>query len=218
MSGELLAVCTVAEVIPDAGRVGRTGIDKQPRTGPVRVTAAGLDDDEICDSEHHGGRDQAVYAYAAEDARRWADELGHEVPPGRFGENLTVEGLMVSDAVVGQRWRVGEQCVLEVTLPRDPCATFARRVDATLGVQEHWVRRFTERGDAGAYLRVLEPGEVRAGDAVEVVHTPEHGVTVRDVFVATDPGAMGRLLREGRDVPAKAAVKAARVVTRAGGS
>ena len=99
-----------------------------------------------------------MYAVAAEELAWWGAELGRELGPGAFGENLTTEGLDVDGALVGERWRVGETVVLEVTGPRIPCATFA----AHLG-ERGWVKRFAERGRTGAYLAVVVPGEVRVG-------------------------------------------------------
>lgn len=209
--GRVVAVCTTAQVHPDSGLVGRTGIDKRPRDGGVAVDVTGLEGDVVCDLERHGGRDQAVYAYDEADAQRWGHELGRVVVPGELGENLTLTGVTVSDAVVGQRWQVGAQVVLEVTLPRTPCATFARWTG-----QPRWVRRFAERGDTGTYLRVITPGTVQAGDRVQVLHTPEHRVTVRQVFTGTDPAALARLLSEGVDLPPKAVAKAEQVLTRKG--
>lgn len=128
--GQLVAVCTVHEVRPDPGMKGRTAIDKRPRSGAVSVGADALAGDIIADEVNHGGRDQAVYAYAQEEADRWAAELGPAVGPGWFGENLTVTGIAVTDAVIGERWCIGgdrpDATVLEVTLPRTPCATFGR--------------------------------------------------------------------------------------------
>ena len=110
-----------------------------------------------------------------------------------FGENLTTSGLDVDGAVVGERWRVGS-ALLEVTGPRIPCATFA----AWMG-ERGWVRRFTERGRTGAYLAVVEPGVVGAGDAVEVLGRPGHGITVPEVFRAFtgDDGEAERVLAAG---------------------
>jgi len=211
VAGELVAVCTVHEVRPDPGMKGRTAIDKRPRAGMVQIGTDGLEGDVIADEVNHGGRDQAVYAYAREEAARWVDELGREVPPGWFGENLAVRGLVVTDAVIGERWRIGgnraDATVLEVTLPRTPCMTFTRWVQ-----QPHWVRRFAERGDVGAYLRVVQPGTVVAGDPVQVLSRPAHGVTVRELFGDTDPERMARLLEHGTDVPAKAVAKAQRML------
>lgn len=178
MTATLEAVCVVRAIKPDAGRVGRTAIDKRAVDGPVRVETLGLADDTQCDTKDHGGIKKALYAYAREEAERWAEELGREVPPGQFGENLAVRGLDVTDAVVGERWRIGDTVEVAVTEPRVPCATFARHMDN----EPQWVRRFTERGDVGAYLEVLVPGSVRAGDPVVVVSRPANAPTIRQVF------------------------------------
>lgn len=179
MAATVVAVCVVHQIRPDRGRVGRTAIDKRPVEGPVQVGPLGLDGDLQADNRDHGGVHQAVYSYAREEAQRWAAELGEDVPPGRFGENLATRGLPVTDTVLGERWRIGDMLELEVTGPRIPCATFGR----FLG-QRRWVRRFSERADVGAYCRVRTSGAVAAGDPVRVVHRPGHGVTVREVFVA----------------------------------
>jgi MOSC domain-containing protein YiiM len=176
--GELLAVCRVHRLLPDPGPVGVTAIDKRPVDGRVKVLPLGLYADVQADRANHGGEDQAVYAYAQEDADFWSAELGYEVTPGLFGENLRTRGIEVSTAVVGERWRVGTT-TLEVTQPRTPCATFQRRLG-----EPRWVRRFSEANRTGAYLRVVEPGELGVGDAVDVVHRPSHGVTVADWFAA----------------------------------
>jgi MOSC domain-containing protein YiiM len=174
---------------------GVTGIDKRPVAGPVAVTApaegSGLAGDAICDLRHHGGPDQAVYAYAVEDLADWARELDRELPPGVFGENLTTEGLEVSGALIGERWRIGEELLLEVAAPRIPCRTF----QGWLG-EQGWVKRFSEGARPGAYLRVVEPGLVAAGDGVRVVHRPDHGLDVATVFraVTLEPELLPRLL------------------------
>ncbi|WP_402464616.1 MOSC domain-containing protein [Isoptericola aurantiacus] len=184
--GELLAVCRVHQLLPDAGTVGITAIDKRPVDGRVRAGRYGLYADVQADRQNHGGEEQAVYAYAAEDAAFFEPELEREVTPGLFGENLRTGGLDVSGALIGERWRVGS-AVLEVTQPRTPCGTFARR----LGSPPRWVRRFTEVGRTGAYLRVVEPGDLAAGDAVEVVARPSHGVSVAGWFRAWNAGPSG---------------------------
>ena len=179
------AVNVVHALIPDhRGDLDRTAIDKRPVDGRVAVTVpgeagVGLAGDQIYDRGAHGGPDQAVYAYAAEDLQWWAAELGRPIAPGSFGENLTTYGLDVTGALIGERWRVGDDgLVLEVTAPRIPCKTFQGWMD-----EPHWVKRFTEHGAPGAYTRVVSPGTVGTGDAVTVEHRPDHGVTVGDVFV-----------------------------------
>ncbi|MFI6107179.1 MOSC domain-containing protein [Streptomyces sp. NPDC051310] len=167
---------------------GLTGIDKRPVDGPVRVSdpgppgegGSGVAGDAVCDLRFHGGTHQAVYAFAREDLDHWERELGRELANGAFGENLTTSGVEVNGALIGERWRIGSGPLLEVASGRIPCRTFAD----WLG-EKGWVKRFTQRAGSGAYLRVIEPGEVRAGDRVEVVHRPDHDVTVEVVFRAS---------------------------------
>ncbi|WP_306321015.1 MULTISPECIES: MOSC domain-containing protein [unclassified Streptomyces] len=181
---------------------GVTGIDKRPVSGPVRVSApgekgtgaSGLAGDAVCDLRHHGGDHQAVYAYAREDLDAWGEELDRPLPSGAFGENLTTEGVDVTGARIGERWRIGADLLLEVTSGRIPCRTF----QGHLG-ERGWVKRFTQEGAPGAYLRVIEPGEIRAGDPVEVVFRPDHEVTVALQFraVTTERGLLPGLLVAG---------------------
>jgi len=157
------------------GRPMMSAIGKQPVAGPVRVAGVNLDGDDQADRRVHGGPDKAVYAYASEDRAWWAGELDRELAPGMFGENLSTEGVDVSGAVVGERWRIGT-VELEVCQPRLPCAKLGTRF-GDLGM----VKRFGEASRPGAYLRIVTEGELEAGDAVEVLSRPEHGVTVRRV-------------------------------------
>ena len=180
MRGRLLAVCvsgTDLLPLPDR-RPDRSGIDKRPVAGRVAVRELGLDGDVQVNRRYHGGEGQAVYAYAEEDAAWWAAELDRELPPGRFGENLRTTGLDLTGAVLGERWRVGT-ALLQVTDCRIPCANFER-----FWAVPRLVRRFTAHGASGAYLRVLETGDVGAGDPVTVVDRPDHGVTVGAAFRA----------------------------------
>jgi MOSC domain-containing protein YiiM len=154
----------------------RSGIDKRPVSGRVAVHPLGLDGDVQVDKKHHGGEGQAVYAYAQEDADFWIAELGRELPPGRFGENLRTSGLDLTGALLGEQWRIGT-ALFEVTAPRIPCANFARFWE-----EPQLVKRFTAHGATGAYLRVLATGEIGAGDAIEVVHRPDHAVTTGRTF------------------------------------
>ena len=171
-----------------AKKVGVTGINKQPVDHPVAVRApgpkrtglhSGLVGDQIFDTEHHGGDDQAVYAYAREDYDWWEQELGRSLPSGLFGENLTTEGLDVNGAIVGETWQIGAELVLRTTFGRIPCATFQWKMG-----EPRWVKRFGAQRLPGAYLRVVHPGEVRAGDEVRVLDRPAHGVTIGDSFHA----------------------------------
>jgi MOSC domain-containing protein YiiM len=164
-----------AEPIPARDRMITTAIRKQPQPGRVPVDAEGLVPDEQADRRVHGGTEQALYAYASEDYAWWTEQLQRELPPGMFGENLTTEGIDVSGARIGERWRIGE-IVVEASGPRTPCATFAARMG-----EPGWPRRFTAANRPGAYFRVLELGTVSAGDAISVLERPEHDVTVADV-------------------------------------
>jgi MOSC domain-containing protein YiiM len=176
-----------------------TGIDKQPVDGPVMVTVprakglgmVGLAGDRVYDVRNHGGPDQAVYAYAREDLDFWAAELGRPLGNGVFGENLTTEGIDVNGTLIGERWRIGPEVILEACCPRIPCGTFQGWL-----AQAGWIKRFTQAARPGSYFRVIEPGEIRAGDAVEVVYRPAHDVTVAVVFraVTLEPGLLPRLL------------------------
>lgn len=164
--------------IQNAKSSGKSGIFKVPVEGPVRVTYGGLDADRISDTENHGGVDQAVYVYGAPDYRRWSGELGRELSPGTFGENLTVGGLESARACIGDRLRVGS-VVLEVTAPRIPCVTLAARMG-----EPSFAKRFREAERPGLYCRVLREGEVRAEDAV--LYEPHQGEPVGVIEVFRD--------------------------------
>ena len=207
MSGRLEAVCVSgADLLPlPDKRPNRTGIDKHPVPGRVAVHPLGLDGDVQVNKKHHGGEGQAVYAYAQDDADWWAAELDRELPPGRFGENLRTTGLDLRAAVLGERWQVGT-ALLQVTAWRTPCANFARY----WGVPD-LVKRFAAHGATGAYLRVLRPGDIGAGDPVEVLARPEHGITVETAFriVMRHKARLPELAPVVPFVPAKAWAKLA---------
>jgi MOSC domain-containing protein YiiM len=139
----------------------------------VAVRGVNVEGDEQADRRVHGGRDKAVYAYAVEDVRQWEAELGRDLGAAAFGENLTTEGLEVSGARVGEQWRIGT-VLLQVTEPRVPCF----KLNLKLG-DSRFGPRFTRGGRPGAYLRIVEEGELGAGDAIEVVRRPDHDVTMR---------------------------------------
>jgi MOSC domain-containing protein YiiM len=175
--------------------IGRTSIDKHAVAGPVLVGPYGPDGDEVSDIEHHGGLDQAVYAFAREDLDYWAGELGRPIRDGQFGENLTTEGIDVNEAELGERWRIGE-ALLEVASVRTPCNDFKMWMGLGGFDNAGWVKRFAAVGRPGPYLRVVEPGLVTAGDELTVVHRPGHGVTVSMMSRAltTEPALLPRLL------------------------
>ena len=176
-----------------------TGIDKRPVDGPVMVTPArakglgmvGLAGDRVYDVRNHGGPDQAVYAYAREDLDFWEAELDQPLGNGVFGENLTTEGVDVNGALIGERWRIGPDVILELSCPRIPCGTFQGWL-----AQASWIKRFTQAARPGTYLRVIEPGEICAGDVIEIVHRPGHEVSVAVCFRALtlEPELLPRLL------------------------
>ncbi|MCV7256137.1 MOSC domain-containing protein [Mycobacterium hackensackense] len=173
---------------PDDDRL-QTGIDKRPTALRVEVRSpgpmqgglgSGLVGDLIGNQAFHGGDDQAVYAYAREDLDAWEGRLEREIANGVFGENLTTSGVDVTNALVGERWRVGSEGLeLEVSRPRIPCRTFALWLEIN-----GWVKSFTTTAVPGAYLRVVTPGAVRAGDRIEVIERPDHDITVGVVFRA----------------------------------
>jgi len=160
------------------GSLRKSAIDKRPTHGQVKIHTLGVGGDEIADLEHHGGVFQAVYAFAGEELDHWSAELGRKLMPGQFGENLTTRGIDVDDSRIGERWRIGS-VVLEVTGVRIPCSVFQGFLR-----EKQWVRRFAERGRPGAYLRVVEEGELAAGEDVDVIETREHDLTVAYTFRA----------------------------------
>jgi MOSC domain-containing protein YiiM len=194
---QLLAVCAVHALHPDDGTVGVTAIDKRPLSGAVKIGPFGVRTDVQADRKNHGGPEAAIYAYSEADAAWWGEQLGRELAPGWFGENFRVEGIDVSGAHVGERWRVGsgEDAVeLEVTSPRRPCQTFARWVGAQFeGAHERgWVKRFQQAERPGAYLRVITNGRVSAGDDIEVIFRPDGAQTIAEVFRV---GELSRAIR-----------------------
>src|SRR5215211_5080406 len=153
------------------GRTVWTAIWKSPVKGRVPLRGVNLEGDDQADRTVHGGPDKAVYAYAAEDTELWESELGRSLGSAPFGENLTIRGLPVSQAVIGERWEVGT-ALLEVAQPRLPCFKLGLRIG-----DPRFLGQFADADRPGAYLRVVREGEIGAGDAIEVVSRPAHGVT-----------------------------------------
>jgi len=158
------------------GRPAVSAIWKSPVVGRVAARGVNLEGDDQADREAHGGPDKAVYAYAVEDARWWAEELGRSLEYGELGENLTTEGVEVTNALVGERWEIGST-VLEVSEPRVPCWRLAVRME-----DNGFPRRFTKAGRPGAYLRIAVEGALGSGDEIRIVERPDHDLTIGDVF------------------------------------
>ena len=197
---------------PYVGKGGRSGIDKRPSADPVRLSVpefglSGVAGDAICDTPNHGGPDQAVYAYAREDLEVWSGILDRPLRGGFFGENLTTLGVDVTGAVIGETWRIGG-AVLQVTVPRTPCVTFQDQMQ-----RPGWVKEFTRHAVPGAYLRVLEAGDVRGGDPVTVLDRPDSPLTIGLVFRALnlEPDLLP-LLVDAPGLPAKLRARVARRV------
>ncbi len=195
-ASRLLSV-NVARPVPAAWLDGRpSAMAKQPVRGEVGVGRLGLDGDGVGDTRYHGGPDQAVYAYAREDLDLWGERLGHRLTSGFFGENLTTTGIDVNAALIGERWRVGT-ALLEVCAVRIPCRAFGRWLEAAGLDATAWVKRFTVEARPGPYLRVVEEGRLRSGDAVVVETRPDHDITVATMFRAltTQRSLLPELLR-----------------------
>jgi MOSC domain-containing protein YiiM len=173
VEGRLLSVNVgTVRQIELAGQARTTAIWKLPVSGRVAVRGVNLAGDDQADRRAHGGPDKAVYAYAREDYAWWERQLDRTLDPGMFGENLTTEGIDPTDALVGERWRVGS-AVLQVTSPRVPCWKLGARMG-----DPRFPARFAAAGRPGAYLAILEQGALGAGDRIQVIHRPGHGVTV----------------------------------------
>ena len=168
-----------------------TAIFKAPVGGRVQVKGVNIAGDAQADRSVHGGPDKAVYAYAQEEIDTWEAELGRVLGGAPFGENLTTQGFDVSGAVVGERWQVGTT-TLEVAQPRLPCYKLALRIG-----DPKFVKTFARASRPGAYLRIVEEGDIGAGDAVAVVARPAHGVTMRLIFdaILVDPALIPEVLR-----------------------
>ncbi len=181
-----------AELMRIGARTVETGIRKAP-VERGHVDAFGLAGDVVADEENHGGLDQALYLYSSEDYAFWADPLDGMPEPGTFGENLTLSSFGSEPVRIGDRFRIGAALV-EVTAPRIPCSVFATRMG-----EPDWVKRFAEARRPGLYVRVLEPGEVGAGDPVERLGGGEGNPTVVELMDAwydkePDPELLERLL------------------------
>ncbi len=196
MSAHIVSVNIGQPLSKDWAGIGSSAIAKHPVDGEVPVGRLGVRGDQVADTRHHGGADQAVYAFAREDLDHWAEQLAAPVRDGQFGENLTTSGIDVNEAEVGERWRIGT-VLLEVASVRIPCDNFKSWMGESGYDNAGWVKRFTAAGRPGPYLRVIEEGTLRAGDEIRVAHRPGHGVTVTTMFRAltTERSLLPELLR-----------------------
>lgn len=205
----VLTVNVVEELIAGPKKTGLTAIDKRPQGRRVPVGLLGLEGDRVCDTEAHGGPDQALYAYAREDSAWWAEQLGREIPAGLFGENLSTEGLDITNALIGEVWRLGDEVEVMVRAPRIPCITFQAR----MGIPR-WVKRFHREGRPGAYLKVLKTGTIGAGDQIDVISRPDHEVTIGVMFAAQDSAKMRGMLDSDADLVDELRDEAERIAAR----
>lgn len=175
-----------ARVIEVGGRRVASAIGKRPVDAPVAVHALGLDGDEQADLAVHGGLAKAVYAYPVEHYPVWRTlraqarvALWDEpLPPGAFGENLTLAGLLEADAFVGDRLCFEGGVELVVSEPRRPCAKF----DAAMGFR-HASKMMAQSGQCGFYLQVVVPGTLAPGERF-VVRPGERAVSIAELFRA----------------------------------
>jgi MOSC domain-containing protein YiiM len=157
-------------------RVEKTGIFKFPADRPVKVTKLGLEGDIIVSKEHHGGPDQAIYVYGGADYQWWSRELGKEISPGTFGENLTIDELESAQFNIGDYLHINN-VALQVTAPRIPCGTFAARMD-----HPQWVQRFRRAERPGLYCRVIQENFVEAGDPVSLESYTGETISIVEMF------------------------------------
>ena len=157
---------------------GKTGIDKRAVKEETTFSQEQVAGDVIVDRKNHGGYHQAVYVYAREDADWWEREIGTTIDNGRFGENLTTLGINVNESVIGERWKIGS-VILEVSQPRIPCRTFAG-----FWQRPTLIKEFMSAGRPGTYCRIIQEGEITAGDLIEVIEIPSHGIKISDLYAA----------------------------------
>lgn len=157
-------------------KTDRTGIYKYPVQHAVRITELGLEDDYIESKKHHGGPDQAVYIYGSADYAFWEKELGVEIQPGTFGENLTISDLESGPYTIGDLLHIGD-VTLQVTMPRIPCATFAARMG-----DPAWVKKFRQAERPGLYCRVMREGVIKAGDDVASEKFKGEGISIQQLY------------------------------------
>ena len=153
-----------------------TGIYKLPVEKPVEIKLLGIEEDIICDTKNHGGPDQAIYVYGGADYAWWSKELGKELAPGTFGENLTISDLECAQFNVGDFLHIGD-LTLQVTSPRIPCGTFVTRMG-----DSQWVKRFRDAERPGLYCRVVKEGVINTGDAIKIEKYTGETVSILQMY------------------------------------
>lgn len=156
--------------------VETTGIYKMPADGPVEIKPLGIEGDAICDKKNHGGPDQALYIYGGADYAWWEQEIGRELTPGTFGDNLTISELESAAFNVGDTLHIGE-VTLQVTSPRIPCGTFATRMG-----DPQWVKKFRAAERPGLYVRVIREGVIKTGDPVTVEKFTGETISIVEMY------------------------------------
>ena len=176
---KLLSINTASpQQLQVGNKVVTTGIFKEPRQGPVLLNELGLEGDTIVNKKFHGGKDQAVYLYSAADYEWWTAQLGKEIKPGMFGENLTITDFHDKALRVGDRLLINDQVLLEITAPRVPCVQFTTKMG-----DKTFAKKFVAAQRPGAYARVLTPGSIDVGDKIEWQPTKEDYATINEIFV-----------------------------------
>ncbi len=161
---------------PKGNELEITGIYKLPTHKSVEINKLGIPQDVICDGKNHGGPDQAIYIYGMADYAWWSKELGRELSAGTFGENLTISELESTQLNIGDRLHVGS-VILEVTAPRIPCSTLARRMG-----DPKFVKKYRHAGRPGLYCRVIQEGFVQAGDEVKIERYAGETISILQMF------------------------------------
>ncbi len=173
-----------------------TGIYKLATQEPVQIKSLGIQDDFICDLKNHGGPDQAIYIYSSPDYEWWSKKLGKELGPGTFGENLTISDLQSTEFNIGDRLHVGTT-ILEITAPRIPCGTLARRMGDPQFVKKY---RYAEK--PGLYCRVIQEGTVQVGDQVKIERYTCETISILQMFRDWyDNSKSEEMLRRGLRAP-----------------
>jgi len=161
---------------PKGNALETTGIYKLPTKEPVEIRTLGIQTDVICDTKNHGGPDQAIYIYGTADYDWWSTGLGRTLEPGTFGENLTISELESAGFNIGDRLHVGST-ILEVTAPRIPCGTLARRMG-----DAHFVKQYRNAERPGLYCRVIQEGSIRAGNEVRLERYTGETISILQMF------------------------------------